>query len=105
MAGLVTKGVLVVPQGLDCVTLSVSISAVPLAALTFPAHTLRRTVVQSDQPIRWTAADDAPTSTFGMHLAAMDTLVYDGNIENLRFIRASDSTGTATVTIHYFGLT
>lgn len=106
MASLVVQGVLVVPDGLDCVSLTVGATATALAARSFPAHAARRAVIQSDQPIRWTAASSAPpTATFGLHLAAEDTLVYDGALDALRFIRASDATGDATVIIHYFGLT
>jgi hypothetical protein len=98
------NGVLVVPNGLECVTLTVGTSPVPLPARALAPHMYRRAVVQTDQPIRWTAAPDPPTSTFGLVLEDGQTLVYDGNLDTLKFIRAASATGDATLMIHYFGL-
>jgi len=100
------NGILTVPDGLDCVALTVSTTSVQPAALTFPAHNLKRVVIQTDQPVRWVASSiDTPTSTFGLKLVAGETLVYDGSITNLKFIRDTSATGDASVTLHYFGLT
>ena len=99
------NGTLVVPSGLECVSLAVGASVTPLAARDYPEHHYRRAVIQTNQPVRWTASpdpDNDPTTTFGLLLEAGQTLVYDGTLENLRFVRASAS--DATLIIHYFGL-
>lgn len=99
------NGVLVVPAGLECVSLAVDASVTPLADRVHPEHQYRRAVIQTDQPVRWTASpdpDNDPTATFGILLEAGQTLVYDGLLENLRFIRTSGV--NATLIIHYFGL-
>jgi hypothetical protein len=99
------NGILTVPDGLDCVSLTVGTTFVQPAALTFAAHNLKRTVIQSNQPIRWTASgSDDPTATFGLKLLAGDTLIYDGSITNLKFIRDAAASADATLIIHYFGL-
>lgn len=99
------NGVLVVPNGLECVAVAVDTSVTPLPARTSPAHMYRRAVVQTDQPVRWTAsAADPPSATFGLLLEEGQTLVYDGDLDTLQFIRASTATGDATLTTHYFGL-
>jgi hypothetical protein len=98
-------GILVVPDGLDCVALTVTASVTTLAARTFPEHQYRRAVVQTDQPVRWTASPtDSPSGTFGLLLEAGQTLVYDGNLNELEFIRAAGASADATLIIHYFGL-
>ena len=107
MAGTFQGGVLVVPSGLDVVTLTVSTAAVGPVALSFPAHNLRRTVAQASGKLRWTAAPGAsthPTATFGLKLDVDQTLVHDGDLENLRFIRDAAQGSDVTVTLHYFGL-
>lgn len=100
------NGILTVPDGIDCVTLTVGTAAVGPAALTFPAHNLKRVVIQATDKIRWTAAASAPpTATFGLTLDENSVLVYDGPITNLRFIRDSSTSADVTLTLHYFGLT
>jgi len=102
------NGTLVVPDGLDAVALTVSTAAVGPAALTFPAHNLRRIVIQTTGKTRWTAAPGSgndPTSTFGLLLDTGQTLVYDGPITDLKFIRDTTQATDVTVTLHYFGLT
>ena len=100
------NGILVVPDGLDCVSLTVNTSVTPPAARTFPEHAYRRAVIQTSQPVRWTASPtDDPSSSFGLLLVSGQTLVYDGNLSNLKFIRDATATGDATVIIHYFGMT
>ena len=99
------SGVLVVPNGLECVSLTVTTSVTPLAARTSAPHMYRRAVIQTDQPVRWTAdANNPPTSTFGLTLRSGETLVYDGQLDNLKFIRDAAATQNASVSIHYFGL-
>lgn len=98
-------GILVVPDGLDCVTLSVGTTPTGLAALVFPAHHLRRTVIQTTQPVRWIASPDSPSASFGLLLRDGDTLVYDGSINTLTFVRDASASGDALLTVHYFGLT
>ena len=99
------NGILVVPNGLDVVSLSVPAAVTSLAARSFPAHQYRRAVIQTDQPVRWTASPtDEPSASFGLLLAAGETLVYDGGLDNLKFFRATAATGDATLIIHYFGL-
>lgn len=99
------NGVLVVPAGLECVSLAVTASVTPLAPRLYPEHQYRRAVIQTDQPVRWTASpdpDNDPTATFGILLEAGQTLVYDGILENLRFVRTTAA--SATLIVHYFGL-
>lgn len=98
------NGTLTVPAGLECVSLAVGAAVTPLAARIYPAHQYRRAVVQTTAPVRWTASpdpDNDPSDTFGMILEDGQTLVYDGDLDNLRFYRV---TTDAILTIHYFGL-
>lgn len=99
------SGVLVVPNGLELASLTVSTTAVALAARVHPAHHYRRAVVQTDGTIRWSAASaNPPTSTFGLLLEEGQTLVYDGDLATLKFIRDASQGTDVTLMIHYFGL-
>ena len=85
--------------------LTVGTSAVGPDPLSFPDHHLRRIVVQTTEMIRWTAAESAPPAAdFGMKLDELATLVYDGPIQYLKFIRDASAGADATVTLHYFGI-
>jgi hypothetical protein len=64
-------------------------------------------VIQTTGKTRWTAAPGAgndPTSAFGLLLDVNQTLVYDGKITDLKFIRDAAQATDVTVTLHYFGL-
>jgi len=98
------NGVLVVPNGLDVASLTVSTSVVPLPAREHPSHMYRRAVIQTDATIRWTASETPPADDFGLLLEAGQTLVFDGALDTLRFIRDASASSDASVTIHYFGL-
>lgn len=99
------NGILVVTSGKAWTTLTVSTTAVSPVALTFPAHELRRTVIQTSQAVRWSAVPGSPpTATTGLQLKPDFTLVYDGPASDLLFIKDSTASADAAVTLHYFGL-
>lgn len=82
--------------------LTVGTSAVGLPNI--PAGTRRVLLRVVNQPVNWTDfPDDPPTATFGMPLLKDESLVFDGDPENFRLIRASSATADADVRVAYYG--
>lgn len=65
---------------------------------------LRRVVIRNlNQPINWQDDGNDPTSSTGFHALADEIVVYDGEFDLIKFIRASTATADADVRIAYYG--
>lgn len=75
-----------------------------VALLPDPPSFTRRTVIRVlDQPVNWTdVAAQEPEGDFGMPLLAGETLVFDGDPNHLKLIRAAAATGDADVRIAFY---
>lgn len=82
------------PKGFQQIT-TVSSST----ALTVPDDTEFAFIQCTGQPVRWRDDGTAPTATIGMTLAVGDTLLYTGNLHQLRFIETAAS---AVLNISYY---
>lgn len=71
-------------------------------ALTVPAGA-RTAIIEADtvaaKIVRWRDDGSAPTATVGMELAVGSTVVYTGNLANLRFIEVAAS---AKLNVSYY---
>lgn len=72
-------------------------SAVGLSSV--PTDTKIALIQPETQSIRWRDDGTNPTTTVGMILAAGDTLIYNGNLQALKFIEVSAS---AKLNITYY---
>ena len=56
-------------------------------------------IVVEGQSVRWRDDGTAPTASVGMPILANNTLSYDGNLQDIRFIQTA---ATATLNITYY---
>ena len=69
-----------------------------------PARTKRTLIRIVDEPVNWTDVDgEAPTSTTGMPLLPSESLVFDGDPNHFKLIRAAEAINDADVRIAYYG--
>lgn len=68
------------------------------AALTVPANANVAICIPTGDVI-WRDDGTAPTSTVGMPLQTMQTILYDGNLHTVRFIQSS---GSAALNVSYY---
>lgn len=69
---------------------AISLSSTPASGIALPTDNNRRPLVAiitvGAQAVRWRDDGTAPTASVGMPLAAGDSLVYDGPLNQLQFI-------------------
>lgn len=85
------------PKGYQSVT--VSTVAIKLTMPDTPGYTLANYAVirVSGAGVRYRDDGTVPTATVGMPLASGETLIYDGDLEALTFIRSASSDATLDV--------
>lgn len=56
-------------------------------------------IVIEGQPVRWRDDGVAPTAAIGMPILPNNALLYDGDLQNIRFIQTA---ATATINVTYY---
>lgn len=100
---LFEQGYLIVQKGLAYEEATVSITAVGLPSI--PTKQVRRVLIQvQGAPVRYIpVAGQTPTGSYGLELNDGDYFVYDGDVEDIEFIRDDSAAQDATLRICYFG--
>jgi len=68
-------------------------------ALTVPSGATLALIVPETQAVRWRDDGTAPSATVGMPLAVGVPLMYDGNLQNIKFF---EQTASAKLNVSYY---
>jgi hypothetical protein len=68
-------------------------------ALTVPSGSTMAVIVAESQAVRWRDDGTAPTATVGMPMGTYVPLIYDGDLNRIRFI---EQTASAKINVSYY---